>query len=247
MSAQLSRRRALGVAGVTTAAALAAACRSKTPSPAANVTVPAEESIPTETARPVITDPDRALAHLMDGNVRFVEAKMVHPAQDPEHRLRVSRGQQPYAVVLTCSDSRLPPEVVFDQGLGDLFVVRVAGNIVDAALLGSIEYAVGHLNVPLVVAMGHESCGAVEATLESLQHHTRPHGDVAALVDAITPAVPVAESRAGNLVENTVRANAEMSRDRIAASEELAEPLKSGRLKVLAAYYSLDDGKVGVL
>jgi carbonic anhydrase len=95
--------------------------------------------------------------------------------------------------------------------------------------------------------MGHENCGAVEATLESLQHHTRPHGDVAALVDAIAPAVPVAESRAGSLVENTIRVNAEISRDRVAASEELAEPLKVGRLKVLAAYYSLDDGKVAVL
>lgn len=211
------------------------------------MTVPADDRIPTETARPEITDPDTALAHLMDGNVRFVEAAMVHPAQDPEHRLRVSRGQRPYAVVLTCSDSRLPPEVIFDQGLGDLFVVRVAGNIVDAALLGSIEYAVGHLDVPLVVAMGHESCGAVEATLESVQHHTRPHGDVAALVDAITPAVPIAEKRAGDLLDNTIRVNAEMSRDRVAASAELAEPLKTGRLKVLAAYYSLDDGKVGVL
>jgi carbonic anhydrase len=85
------------------------------------VTVPADALIPTETARPTITNPDAALKQLMDGNARFVDAKMVHPAQDPEHRLRVSQGQQPFAVILTCSDSRLPPEVIFDQGLGDLF------------------------------------------------------------------------------------------------------------------------------
>jgi carbonic anhydrase len=169
---------------------------------------------------------------------------MVHPAQDPEHRLRVSQGQRPFAVILTCSDSRLPPEVIFDQGLGDLFVARVAGNIVDAALLGSVEYAVGHLNTPLVVVIGHERCGAVEATLESIQHNSKPHGGVGALVEAITPAIPVAEQRPGDLLENTIRVNAEMSRDRIAQSSELADRLKSGEINVLAAYYSLDDGKV---
>src|SRR6185437_3619785 len=88
---------------------------------------------------------------------------------------------------LTCSDSRLPPEVIFDQGLGDLFVVRVAGNVVDAALAGSVEYAVGHLHTPLVVVIGHERCGAVEATLDSIQHSTKPHGDIGALVTASLP------------------------------------------------------------
>jgi carbonic anhydrase len=185
-----------------------------------------------------------ALTQLMKGNSRFVEAKMVHPAQDPEHRLRLSQGQQPYAVILTCSDSRLPPEVIFDQGLGDLFVVRVAGNIVDSALLGSVEYAVGLLNTPLVMVIGHERCGAVEATLESIQHHTKPHGDVGTLVDAITPAVPVAEQRPGDLLQNTIRVNAEMSRDTIAKSPELADRMAKGDVQVLAAYYRLDDGKV---
>jgi carbonic anhydrase len=150
-------------------------------------------------------------------------------------------------VILTCSDSRLSPEVVFDQGLGDLFVVRVAGNVVDAALLGSIEYAVGHLHTPLVMVIGHQSCGAVSATLDSIQHHTEPHGGIAALVTAITPAVAAAEQRPGDLLDNTIRANAEQSRDQIVKSPELEGPLDSGALKVVTAYYSLDTGTAAVL
>jgi carbonic anhydrase len=245
MSKFLTRREWLSAAGVAASASVLAACGSDGRSPAApTVTVPADAVIPTDTARPQITNPDVAFKQLMDGNARFVDAKMVHPAQDPEHRLRVSQGQQPFAAILTCSDSRLPPEVIFDQGLGDLFVVRVAGNVVDAALLGSVEYAVDHLNTPLVVVIGHERCGAVEATLESIQHNSKPHGDIGALVEAITPAVPVAEQRPGDLLENTIRVNAEMSRDAIAKSSELAGRLKSGEVKVLAAYYSLGDGRV---
>jgi carbonic anhydrase len=107
-----------------------------------------------------------------------------------------------------------------------------------------VEYAVDHLNTPLVVVIGHERCGAVEATLESIQHNSKPHGDIGVLVEAITPAVPVAEQRPGDLLENTIHVNAEMSRDAIAKSSELAGRLKAGEVKVLAAYYSLDDGKV---
>jgi carbonic anhydrase len=183
----------------------------------------------------------------MAGNQRFVDAQMQHPDQDPAHRLKVSQGQQPFATILTCSDSRLPPELLFDQGLGDLFVTRVAGNIVDAELLGSIEYAVGHLGTPLIVVIGHEKCGAVEATLESLQHNQTPHGDVAALVTAITPAVAVAEKRPGDLLNNTIRANAEQSVDAIKKSSELTDPLGSGKLKAVAAYYNLGDGRVSLI
>jgi carbonic anhydrase len=248
MGRALSRREWLGATGVA-AAAVVAACGSTDTSPTSTttITVPANAQIPTEYARPSISNPDEALAQLMQGNARFVDAKMVHPAQDPEHRLRVSQGQQPFATILTCSDSRLPPEVIFDQGLGDLFVVRVAGNIVDAALTGSVEYAVDHLNTPLVVVIGHQRCGAVEATLESIQHNSKPHGDIGALVSAITPAIPVAEQRPGDLLENTVRVNAEMSRDALAKSPELAGRIKSGEVKTLAAYYSLDDGRIALL
>ena len=207
MDRSLSRRAWFGVAGAATVATLAACGSTKTSSaPTVTVTVPDSPAIPTESPRPVITDPQVALDRLMAGNQRFVDAQMQHPDQDPEHRLRLAQGQQPFATILTCSDSRLPPELLFDQGLGDLFVARVAGNIVDAALLGSVEYAVGHLGTPLIVVIGHEKCGAVAATLESIQHHETPHGDIAALVTAITPAVAVAEERPGDLLDNTIRA-----------------------------------------
>ena len=188
-----------------------------------------------------------ALKELQEGNQRFVNALMEHPGQDREQRVRLSTYQQPFAVILTCSDSRLAPELIFDQGLGDLFVVRVAGNIVDSALLGSIEYAVGHLRTPLVMVMGHESCGAVSATLESLRDRTQPQGNVAALISAITPAVAVAEKRPGDLLVNTIRANAEQSRNAIVNSSELMGPLDSGALKVVTAYYELDTGTATVI
>jgi carbonic anhydrase len=195
----------------------------------------------------VITDPDVALKRLMDGNARFVNNTMEHRGQDPEHRLGVATVQNPFATILTCSDSRLPPNVIFDQGLGDLFVVRVAGNIVDPALLGSVEYAVDHLHTPLVVVMGHELCGAVSATLESLQTRQAPKGNLGALVDAIAPAVGIAERRPGDLLDNTIRANAEMSRDDVLKSELVGTAVQQGKAKVLAAYYSFDDGVVTVL
>ncbi len=244
----LSRRAWFGVAGAATVTTLVGCGSRGTPAASTvTVTVPAGIDLPTESSRPVITDPQVALDRLLEGNQRFVDARMQHPAQDPEHRLKVSKGQQPFATILTCSDSRLPPEVLFDQGLGDLFVARVAGNIVDPALLGSIEYAVGHLGTPLVVVIGHEKCGAVEATLESIQHQETPPGEVAALVQAITPAVAVAEQRPGDLLDNTIRANTEQSLEAIKKSSELSGPLSSGALRAIGAYYSIDDGRISLI
>ena len=188
-----------------------------------------------------------ALQELQEGNQRFVNGQMQHPGQTPQRRHQLAQFQQPFAVILACSDSRVPAELVFDQGLGDLFVIRVAGNIVDAAVLGSIEYAVDHLATPLVVVMGHQSCGAVSATLESLQHNTTPHNDIAVLVSKIAPAVAVAEQRPGDLLDNTIRANAEQSRDAIVNAPEVKQALDSGAPKVVAGYYDLDAGTVTII
>lgn len=246
----LTRRSLFSVAGVATASVLTgcgSALRTAAPT-TVTVTVPADMSVTTERSRPDINDPATALAKLRKGNQRFVDAVMLHPDQNAAARQRLSAAQQPFAVVLSCSDSRLPPEVIFDQGLGDLFVVRVAGNIVDRDGMGSIEYAVDHLETPLVIVLGHQNCGAVSATLEALRPpYTRPHGDVAALVDAITPAVGVAMKRPGDLLDNSIRANAEQSRDQIMRSPELKAFLDSGALQVVAAYYSLDTGLVTVI
>lgn len=246
---ELTRRSLFGVAGVAAASALVG-CGSalRSAAPTVTVTVPAGMAITTERSRPDINDPATALAKLQKGNQRFVDAQMLHPDQNGEARQRLSGSQKPYAVLLSCSDSRLPPEVVFDQGLGDLFVVRVAGNVVDRDVMGSIEYAVDHLGTPLVMVLGHQNCGAVSATLEALQPpYSPPHGDIAALVDAITPAVGVANGRPGDLLDNTIRANAEQSRDQIMRSSELTSSLDSGGLRVVAAYYSLDTGLVTVI
>jgi carbonic anhydrase len=211
------------------------------------VSVPPTLTIVTETPRRPIDNPDMALQELQEGNQRFVNGQMQHRGQTPQRRHQLAQFQQPFAVILACSDSRVPAEVVFDQGLGDLFVIRVAGNIVDAAVLGSIEYAVDHLATPLVVVMGHQSCGAVSATLESLQHHTTPHSNIAALVSAITPAVAVAEQRRGDLLDNTIRANAEQSRDAIVNAPEVKGALDSGALKVVSTYYDLDAGTATII
>lgn len=243
-------RRSMFALATTAAAAALAGCGSTLRSalPTVTVTVPADMAIETERSRPDITDPATALAKLKTGNQRFVDEKMVHPDQNPEARQRLSGSQKPYAVLLSCSDSRLPPEVIFDQGLGDLFVVRVAGNVVDTQAMGSIEYAVEHLETPLIMVLGHQNCGAVSATLEALRPpHTPPHGDIASLVDAITPAVGVATGRPGDLLDNSIRANAEQSRDRIMRSPELTKFLDSGALKVVAGYYSLDTGTVTLI
>lgn len=247
MDGVLSRRAWLGAAGATAAAAALSACGSSatTTTTTKTVTVPAGIPIATETSRPDIAGPDEALAALRQGNQRFADSHMMHPDQGPETRLRVSKAQKPFAVILSCSDSRLPPEVIFDQGLGDLFVVRVAGNIVEPAGLGSIEYAVGHLATPLIVVLGHQNCGAVSATLDALQPpFEEPHGSVTTLITAITPAVEAAQKEPGDLLENSIRANIEQSRNQIKQSPELEKAFGSGALKVVTGYYGLQDGVV---
>ena len=237
----LSRRLWLGLVGASAAAALSGCGKLR------KVSVPPTLTTATETPRRPIDNPDMALQELKEGNKRFVKGQMQHRDQTPERRHELAEFQKPFAVILACSDSRVPVEMVFDQGLGDLFVIRVAGNIVDAAVLGSIEYAVDHLATPLVVVMGHQSCGAVSATLESLQHHTTPHSNIAALVSAITPAVAVAEQRPGDLLDNTIRANAEQSRDAIVNAPEVKQALDSGALKVVSTYYNLDAGTATII
>ena len=124
---------------------------------------------------------DESLARLMEGNKRFVKRKAQHPDQSLAHLREIEPGQHPFAIVLGCSDSRVSPEVVFDQGLGDLFVIRVAGNVTDDAVVGSVEYAVEHLKTPLVVVLGHQGCGAVQAAVSASQEANHTHSFVAPL------------------------------------------------------------------
>jgi carbonic anhydrase len=184
---------------------------------------------------------DSVLAALEAGNRRHVSARYRHPHQTASRRHELARGQLPNAVILTCADSRVPPEIVFDQGLGDLFVVRVAGNIATDAEIASIEYAVEHLHASLVVVMGHQACGAVAAAVEGGE----APGHLPTLIDAIRPAVDKARKLPGNLTDNAIRTNAEMVVEQLRSSHPvLAEAVTAGTVRIVGAVYSLDTGAV---
>ncbi len=199
-------------------------------------------------ADPTIT-PEEALTKLKDGNARYAVGKPTHPNQDVARRSGVVQRQTPFVTVLSCADSRVPVELLFDQGIGDTFVARVAGNVSDTDEVGTIEYGVGHLNTPLLVVLGHTGCGAVKAVLEGAQ----VHGSIPALVDNIAPAV--AQARTANpsasltsLLREAVAVNVQVSIDDLfKRSAEVRELVKTGKLKVVGAVYSLESGEVNWL
>ncbi|MBW1784728.1 MAG: carbonic anhydrase, partial [Deltaproteobacteria bacterium] len=167
------------------------------------------------------------------------------PNQTSERRLELKAGQDPFAVILGCSDSRVPPEIIFDQGLGDLFIVRVAGNVVDDMVLGSIEYAVSHLKAPLIVVLGHSHCGAVTATLSS---HGPLAGRLGCIAEAIQPAINRVMDQPGDPLDRASRANAEMVAEHLRKSKPiLCASVEAGTLTVAAAYYHLGSGSVEIL
>jgi carbonic anhydrase len=192
------------------------------------------------------TPPEQIWADLMAGNKRFVAGKMkVRDFAAARHEL-VS-GQHPKTVVLTCSDSRVPPELLFDKGLGELFVVRSAGNIADAVGRGSIEYAVEHLGSSVLVVLGHEKCGAVTAACSQSK---MPTENLQAIVDQISPAVARAGSyaKSDELIDAAIRENVDQSaKDILAHSEVLRHALKEGKLTIFEAVYKLDTGEVARL
>ena len=184
---------------------------------------------------------DASIKKLIEGNKRYVENKPTHQNQTAKRREEVAKGQKPFAVVITCSDSRVPPEILFDQGIGDLFVIRTAGNIVDNIGLGSIEYAVEHLKVPLVVVLGHERCGAVEATVKGGE----APGHIKALVANIVRAVDKVRAKKGDLLENSIKQNIDNVVEQISKSKPILEEfVHEKKIKVVGARYDLDDGMV---
>jgi carbonic anhydrase len=192
--------------------------------------------------------PEQALKKLMDGNQRYVQQQMSGvKACTVGERQKLSGSQAPYAIILSCSDSRVPPELIFDEGLGEIFVVRVAGNVVDPIILGSIEYAAEHLGSPLLMVLGHERCGAVKATVEA---KGEGHGNIGAIISAIAPALKSAPKNAdqAQFVEGVVAENVKLVKGSLTAkSPLLAELVKEGKLKIVTAKYDLDDGKVTVV
>ncbi len=210
------------------------------------------------------THADEALQNLTSGNRRFSAGEASHPRQTPQRRMEVIAEQRPFAAILGCSDSRLAPEIIFDQGLGDLFVVRVAGNFADSIVLGSLELAVVDLGVRLIVVLGHDQCGAVTKAIQLLgfgasapatsvwtwQHgyqpvQAAPIGHLGYLAMSLKPAVDIASSNAGNFVDNAINANVDRVVELVKTSGPvLAEYVKALGLQVVGARYNHKSGAV---
>jgi carbonic anhydrase len=191
------------------------------------------------------TSPVTAWKALKEGNERFVAGQPAHPSQSIEDRTRLAHAQKPAAVLFGCADSRVAAEIIFDQGLGDMFVVRTAGHVIDAAVLGSIEYAVTVLNVPLIVVLGHDSCGAVQATLSALDDGAVPGGYVRDIVERITPSVLQGRHAGLTRVDEfeTRHVNDTVTQLRV-RSASIAERLAAGTLAIVGATYHLAEGRV---
>ena len=184
---------------------------------------------------------ESVLMELKSGNQHHVAHRYQHPHESLNRQRELASGQHPHAEILSCSDSRVPPEIVFDQGLGDLFIIRVAGNVASDTELGSLEYGAAHLHIPLLVVLGHESCGAVTAAVQG----GPSEGHIAALVDLIKPAVEASRGMPGDPVSNAVRTNVELVVKQLRSSTPiLSELVAQHKLKVVGAVYSLKTGSV---
>lgn len=190
------------------------------------------------------TNPATAWKALKEGNERFVAGKPAHPSQSVDHRASLAAGQKPTAVIFGCADSRVAAEIIFDQGLGDMFVVRTAGHVIDSAVLGSIEYAVVILNVPLVVVLGHDSCGAVNAALAALDQGNLPGGYVRDVVERVAPSILL--GRRDGLTrtdEFEARHIHETVAQLMARSTAISERVAAGNLAIVGITYHLADGR----
>jgi carbonic anhydrase len=191
------------------------------------------------------SNPVSAWKALREGNDRFVAGRPEHPSQSIEHRASLAEGQKPTAVVFGCADSRVAAEIIFDQGLGNMFVVRTAGHVLDSAVLGSVEYAVAVLNVPLIVVLGHDSCGAVKAALGALDDGAIPGGYVLDIVERVTPSILLGRREGLTRVDEfEARHVVETAKQLVDRSRAIAEGIQSGTLAIAGLTYHLADGRV---
>ena len=191
------------------------------------------------------TSPAQAWMALKQGNERFVAGRPEHPSQSIEHRASLAAAQRPTAVLFGCADSRVAAEIIFDQGLGDMFVVRTAGQVIDSAVLGSIEYAVTVLDVPLIAVLGHDSCGAVQATLDALDKGQVPGGFVRDIVERVTPSIMLGRREGLTRVDEfETRHVIETGTQLLARSSAIADRVERGELAIVGLTYRLADGRV---
>lgn len=193
-----------------------------------------------------VPSPAEALARLKEGNVRFAAGKATNPNSGADRIAETSKGQHPFAAVLGCADSRVPVERVFDQGIGDVFTVRVAGNVAKVDEIGSVEYAAGHMNVPLLVVLGHTKCGAVTAVV----NNAKVGGSIPGLVSNIVPAVEAArhehpDAKGDAIIPFAIEANVfETIKTMLVTSEELRHLVQEGKMQIVGGVYDIADGKV---
>jgi carbonic anhydrase len=190
---------------------------------------------------------DEALNRLLEGNRRFAANKAIAPNRSESRRLEITKGQHPFAIILGCVDSRVPPELIFDQGLGDLFVIRSAGQVIDDAILGSIEFGVAELGILLIMVLGHTKCGAVTATIEILEKNLPVEGAISMLVENIKPAVDRAKGHGEELIDQAARMNVVLEINRLKESPILSAAIDEGKTKIVGAFYDLSTGLVEIM
>jgi carbonic anhydrase len=195
--------------------------------------------------------PDEALQKLMEGNRRFADSLKKSPRRTVEVRKEVAQGQTPFAAILACADSRVAPEIIFDQGLGDLFVVRVAGNIVNPAnygVLGSLEFGALALGASVIMVLGHSRCGAVAGAIEAVQKGTEFPGSINNIVNTIGPAVEAVKDEPGDLLDNSIVSNVKLGVYELKGSVPvLADKVRAGKVKIVGANYDLYTGEVKIV
>ena len=234
MSEQLSRRRFLTTSGLGVATAMVA------PGTAG--------ALATDSAGAARTSPRRALKMLIDGNRRWVTGNVTHPHQSVARRVALRHVQHPFATVFSCIDSRAPPELVFDRGIGDLAVIRTGAQVLDEGVVfGSVEFTPDHLDTPLILVMGHQRCGAVSAAIQTIQSGGTAPSHIQAIVDALRPAYNVAIKQSGDLLDNMIRAQTKLTVGRIRHDPLIEEFIHRGELIVVGAYYSLNTGAVSII
>jgi carbonic anhydrase len=235
---QLTRRSAFLAGGALAAAPAAALAQG-------GASVRPGQLAPTRDGKSALS-PDQALQLLKQGNRDFLADRPYVAPVGNRRRLELAAGQAPFAAYVSCSDSRVPPELLFGRGLGELFIIRNAGNTVDTAAMGSLEFAVAVLGVPLVVVMGHASCGAVKAAMDVVEKNASFPGSIGRMIEPIVPAVLSSRGRPGDPLEAAIKANVARTVDRLRTASEpmLLEPQRRGALKVVGAYYELGSGRV---
>lgn len=216
---------------------------------AATVAGPAAlAAVDAEAADSASATPQRAMKLLVAGNRRWVTGQVQHPHQSIERRDALSRTQRPFATIVSCMDSRVPPELVFDRGLGDLAVIRTGAQVLDGGVvLGSIEFGSGQLHTPLIFVLGHQRCGAVVAAIRTIESGGKAPDHIQAVVEALRPAYHAAKRQPGDLVDNMIRAHIELTVERLKSDPPIERSIAHGELAIAGGYYSLDSGAVSII